>query len=96
MSASKPTWPAHDDDGVWYCDAHGTYDCRRCAKMTVPTARELLDYDEPVWTYKLLAARVEAALALHQPDLPKAKACFCEHCGMRWPCPTVRLLDGVK
>jgi hypothetical protein len=31
MSAPKPAWAAHDDDGVWYCDAHGTYDCRRCA-----------------------------------------------------------------
>jgi len=75
MSAPKPSWPAHDDDGVWYCDAHGTYDCRRCASPSAPTptysARELISrrdrpglagsLDMPFFT---LAARVEAALAI--------------------------------
>jgi hypothetical protein len=35
----KPPWPAHDDDGVWYCDAHGSYQCRKCSDpMTQPRA----------------------------------------------------------
>ena len=34
-----PPWPCHDDDGVWYCDAHRTYDCRVCA-TTLPDAPE--------------------------------------------------------
>ena len=37
--ALAPPWPCHDDDGVWYCDAHRTYDCRVCA-TTLPDAPE--------------------------------------------------------
>lgn len=27
----KPPYPAHIDDGVWYCDLHGAYGCNPCA-----------------------------------------------------------------
>lgn len=26
----QPPYPAHWDEGVWYCDAHGSYQCRKC------------------------------------------------------------------
>lgn len=31
IELEQPAWPAHLDDGVWYCDKHGTYACRECA-----------------------------------------------------------------
>ena len=44
MNERKPFWPVHDEDGVWYCDAHGTWDCRRCSRecleRTVPALVE--------------------------------------------------------
>lgn len=27
----RPEWPAHYDEGVWYCDAHDRYACALCA-----------------------------------------------------------------
>ena len=72
MSNPKPAWPAHCDDGAWYCDAHGTYGCERCGSETPPTARELLEHlragHHPQGQVGAvaygLAARVEAVLAL--------------------------------
>jgi len=67
-----------------------------------PTCRELLD-DVRVWgaspvdevdlvrQSRLLAARVEAVLALHQPG---ALGNACRHCLCAWPCPTRRALEG--
>ena len=64
MSNPKPAWPAHCDDGAWYCDAHGTYGCERCGSETPPTARELLTLLGMEDTVETLAARVEAVLSL--------------------------------
>jgi hypothetical protein len=110
MSASKPTWPAHDDDGVWYCDAHGTYDCRRCAKMTAPTARELLiehstpdecpNYYDRCWCRCMpevadaLAARVEAVIALALESRRKAMAG--DGYGLIHAHEVLMILDGEK
>ena len=33
MGNEIPPWPCHDSDGVWYCDAHGTFDCRQCSPV---------------------------------------------------------------
>ena len=41
----KPPWPAHDDDGVWYCDAHGSYQCRKCAEPTRPAPEGDVEID---------------------------------------------------
>ena len=71
-----------------------------------PTARELLDSigDKPalllyvVHDAHILAARVEAVLALHvaagipEPFVPGPR--YCKGCGCAWPCPTRRALEG--
>jgi hypothetical protein len=60
-----------------------------------PTCRELLDglaaTDVVHPERQLLAARVEAVLALHYEPHPKAG---CDQCDHNWPCPTVRALNG--
>jgi len=40
MRNETPPWPAHDDDGVWYCDAHGSYDCRHCAASLLDASNQ--------------------------------------------------------
>jgi len=42
----------------------------------------------------LLAARVDAVLALHRhtPEMQWGNVCC--HCFKEWPCPTVRALNG--
>ena len=74
--------------------------------MPQPTCRELLD-DVRVWgaspvdevdlvrQSRLLAARVEAVLALHQRQKMMTAGCVrCIECGADWPCPTRRALEG--
>jgi hypothetical protein len=35
---TQPPYPAHLDDGVWYCDAHGSYGCPGCAAAVTAAA----------------------------------------------------------
>lgn len=64
--------------------------------MRVPAERDDADlvlYD--------LAARVERVLALHKPfDVTDAGLIpdgqYCDECGVGWPCPTMRLLNGEE
>ena len=76
--------------------------------MTQPTARELVDklrcFDDetPELVDEILAARVEAVLALHTEDVwedevgnnDPAHTGVCGECARDWPCPTVRRLNG--
>lgn len=71
--------------------------------MSEPTARELLKALHKVPSFRaatvradVLAARVEAVLALHARVLGDPDEC--SSCGylVDWPCPTVRLLDGEE
>ena len=92
-------WDLENRRGLW---AGGE------AMSETPTARELLrvgyvgEEDELLARLCVLAARVEAVLALHwrRPLVgqPEDGAHHCAHCGVGvyWPCPTVRLLDGGK
>lgn len=32
MLPEEPSYRAHLDDGIWYCDAHGTADCEKCKR----------------------------------------------------------------
>lgn len=66
--------------------------------MSKPTAMELteqaqircLGVADPIF---MLAARVEAVLALHDCMDDYAD---CVACRQPWPCPTVRVLNGEK
>lgn len=66
--------------------------------MSKPTCRELLESVRHSFDRELvvagqevdLAARVERVLAMHD----SIDRDYCDGCGERWPCPTVRLLDG--
>ena len=68
--------------------------------MSAPTARgmlnELYASTDPPDQARVLAARVEAVIALHRhtPEMQWGNVCC--HCFKEWPCPTVRLLDGEK
>jgi len=54
--------------------------------------------DEALERSCILAARVEAVLALHvaagipEPFVPGPR--YCKGCGCAWPCPTRRALEG--
>lgn len=74
-----------------------------------PTARELLNGLKKASSRlgveeraDLLAARVERVLALHgevegdDSDGSWAVSPACSHCDSRWPCPTVRILNGEE
>lgn len=77
--------------------------------MSKPTARELVDWitndaTEVGWD-RILAARVEKVLALHTqvsnsispgrtPSPYPRPYLRCGECQHKWPCPTVRLLNG--
>lgn len=74
--------------------------------MSAPTARETLDGVTEAYPgegllpafAQILAARVEAVLALHKTDGSGREELEgeCEACGEEWPCPTVRILDGEQ
>ena len=49
------------------------------------------DREEVITAGSLLAARVEAVLALHYE-----RGGWCDQCGDDWPCPTRRKLDGEE
>ena len=68
--------------------------------MTTPTVRKLLQDGGPTQNaidLEILAARVEAVLALHiegdGPDVEAGGRTVCQHCRHSWPCSTVRLLN---
>ena len=67
-----------------------------------PTARELLDTIDSNAAKYVLASRVEAVLALHYVWPSEGPDKACAHCmnvyghRIKWPCPTVRILDGEK
>jgi hypothetical protein len=76
-----------------------------------PTCRELLDWmknatklakelDLPGGPVGIpsaqLAARVERVLALHVVHPDRVYGSYCKSCHAKWPCPTVRILDGEE
>ena len=61
--------------------------------MSKPTAKELLtDLDVTDWKVEALADRVEKVLAMHVREVEGFE---CYTCPARWPCPTVRALNGA-
>jgi len=68
---------------------------------TPPTAREtvrqILEHDRESWSRLdsavILAARVEAVLALH-PEDHYCASCSKPNYAVPWPCPTMRVLNG--
>jgi hypothetical protein len=73
-----------------------------------PTVRELLDAIgrreailtkpcHPEIPERLLAARVEAVLALHERQRMMTVGCVrCNECGQEWPCATMLALNGEE
>lgn len=75
--------------------------------MTAPTAKVLTAKelgDKLLLRHgRELAARVEKVLSLHVEErevnaagLPMEESGSCFECGMGWPCPTVRILNGEE
>ena len=71
--------------------------------MTEPTAGEVCadaaKQDICIPYFEMLASRVEKVLALHHPmDAEDTEAGFCFGCieRVKWPCPTVRILNGEE